>query len=124
VGKSLAETLELLEEAIALKAEYESQVDLAPLEKAVESVLMEGKSLKKDEREELIDNISMLSEWYLIGASATALKDIVVGAVSEGVRRGYSVAQMWAGYPVEAYAGVQRLISDWGSSKDSQSDER
>lgn len=124
VGKGLAETLELLEEAIALKAEYEARVDLGPLEKAVESVLMDGKSLKKDERDELIENVSMLSEWDLIGLSATALKDIVVGAVSEGVRRGYSVAQIWGGYPVEAYTGVQRLLSDWGSGKDSESDER
>lgn len=97
---------------------------LEELETAIENVLMDGKSLKKTERDQLIEDLSQLSEWDLIERSAGALKDIVVEHVREGVRRGYSVAQMWGGYPVEAYTGVQRLISDWGSDEDSESDER
>lgn len=92
-------------------------VDLDALASEVEAVLMDGKSLKKTERDALLNDLANVK-------FPPDLKELVTNEVSEGIRRGYSMLQLWAGYPAEKFAGAKQIISDWGSGKDSTSDER
>lgn len=91
-------------------------VHLDDLMQEVEQVLMDGKSLKKSDRDLILEDLGKVK-------FPPDLKELVVNEVSEGIRRGYSVLQLWAGYPVEKFAGAKQIISDWGSNEDSKSDE-
>jgi HK97 family phage portal protein len=118
-GKSaLEETIQLLEDAVALAYEATPSNHEA-LAKAVECELLDAKALPKASRAALIDAVMDLPEW---STAVAGLAEEARTALSEGVRRGYSTAQLWEGYAAEKFAGMRQLISDWPISNDVTSD--
>jgi hypothetical protein len=118
-GKSaLEETIQLLEDAVALAYEA-TPVDHSQLARAVELELLSGKALPKASRASLVDAIMDLPEW---STATSNLAEEVRTALSEGIRRGYSTVQLWEGYAAEKFTGIQQMFSDRPVSDDVAND--
>jgi HK97 family phage portal protein len=73
-------------------------------------ILGRGRELKKPERAQLVEEVAAL-DWPT-GDAARKLRGRVIGAVAEGIRRGYSIDQIIDGHGGEDFAGVRRLMAD------------
>ena len=81
-----------------------------------DAICVEGKGLGKADRETLVAGVLAL------GGLAHELKEQAARELSEGVRRGYSIEQLWEGYLTEGFAGVQRTVSGWYGRDDATHD--
>ena len=91
--------------------------DFADAQQALyDAICVEGKGLGKADRETLVAGVLAL------GGLAHELKEQAARELSEGVRRGYSIEQLWEGYLTEGFAGVQRTVSGWYGRDDATHD--
>ena len=119
-GKGLAETIAMLEDALAVA---DARPSTEALERAIEGVLADGKALGKVHRPALVDAVVALEEWDHLGVRIEEIRDRVQEELQEGVRRGYSSVQLWSGYAEEKYRGLQAVVSDWAMSDHVPSDD-
>jgi len=75
-----------------------------------EAILLEGKGLGKQERDQIVTAV------LAMGGLAEGVRKIAAEELIEGVRRGYSTAQLWEGYAAEKYRGVKQAVSGWYAS--------
>ena len=101
-GKGLLETIELLEDALNL-----SDGRSEALLRLEEAILIEGKGLGKNERDQIVTTV------LAMGGLAEGVRKIAAQELIEGVRRGYSTTQLWEGYAAEKYRGVREAVSGW-----------
>jgi len=101
-GKGLLETIELLEDALNL-----SDGRSEALLRLEEAILIEGKALGKNERDQIVTAV------LAMGGLADGVRKIAAQELIEGVRRGYSTTQLWEGYAAEKYRGVREAVSGW-----------
>ncbi|CAB4182897.1 Bacteriophage/Gene transfer agent portal protein [uncultured Caudovirales phage] len=116
-GKAgLEETISLLEEALSAAGEVPvtRRVDTDALTRNLELlVLSDGKSLGKQQRDQLVGMLDQVPEWSTVKKFAGDLATAVSEVLDEGTRRGYSPEQLWRGYGIEKFDGVLRVVSDW-----------
>lgn len=73
---------------------------------SVRGVLLQGEQMTKAQRVGLVEAVEKLPEL----GDAPELRAELVAHVAEGVRRGYSPAQLDAGWPAERYPSIQEVI--------------
>jgi len=116
-GKAaLEETINLLEEALSAAGEVPvtHRVDTDQLARDLETlVLVDGKGLGKNERDQLLGMLPSVPGWRHIEQHASDLALGIESAVNEGARRCYSAEQILSGFAVEKFDGVLKVISDW-----------
>lgn len=92
----------------ANEPEQETLTDTKALGERVIEVLVRNRGLKKPDRQLALDDVKQATQTW--PANSKPLRGRVIAAVSEGIRRGYSIDQIIDGHPDEGFHGVRGVL--------------